>query len=139
MKKHILNFMKRGLMASAGGPIVLAIIYAILGVNGVIDTLTPNEVLLGILTSALLAFISAGSSVLYEIERLPIISVALLQGLILYLDYILIYLVNGWLQSQLHIIAIFTVCFVVGYAIIWVIIYLSILASTKKLNQKLGK
>lgn len=139
MKKHILNFIKRGLMASVGGPIVLGIIYTVLGRCGVIQSLTPDEVTLGILTSALLAFISAGSSILYEIERLSIVPAALLQGVILYLDYILIYLLNGWLQSQLHILAIFTGCFIAGYTVIWLIIYLSILASTRRLNRKLNQ
>ncbi len=139
MKKHILNFFKRGLMASVGGPVVLAIIYFILGKTGVTAALTPDEVALGILTSALLAFLAAGSGIVYEIERLPLFLAALIQGLTLYMDYILIYLVNGWLQSQIQVIGIFTVCFVVGYAILWGIIYFSIQASTRQLSQRLRK
>ena len=44
MKKHIVQFLKRGLMAAAGGPVVLAIVYGILGAVGVIETLTPEAV-----------------------------------------------------------------------------------------------
>lgn len=137
MKKHILDFVKRGLMASAGGPIILAIIYAVLEATGTVDSLQPGEVVLGIVSSSLLAFIAAGSGVVYQIERLPVAFAGLIQGLILYLDYILIYLLNGWLQSQLHVIAIFTVFFIAGYAVVWLIIYLTIRANTKRINRKL--
>ena len=41
MKKCVMEFVRRGLMAAAGGPVILAIIYGILGAVGVIETLTP--------------------------------------------------------------------------------------------------
>ena len=46
MKKHIGNFIMRGVVGGFFGPIVLAVIYGILGHSGVIVTMTsdcPNE------------------------------------------------------------------------------------------------
>ena len=138
MKKHVIEFLKRGLMFCAGGPVILAIIYAVIGATGEAQTLTPGEVSLGILTVTLLAFIAAGFTVVYQIEELPLFAAALIHGAALYLDYILIYLLNGWLVRQWKVIGIFTAAFVAGYAIIWLIIYLVTKSSTGKLNRQLG-
>ena len=137
MKKHIVEFLKRGLMFSVGGPLVLAIVYGILGATGTVSALTPWEVCRGILTVSLLAFIVAGCTVLYQIERLPLFAAVLVHGTALYLTYILIYLINGWLQNQLTPILIFTGIFIAGYAVIWVIIYAVTKKNTDKLNHQL--
>lgn len=138
MKKHILSFLKRGSTFSVGGPVILAVVYGILGAVGVEDTLTLADACKGILTVSLMAFIAAGITVIYEIERLPLFAAVLLHGLVLYLDYILIYLLNGWLRSQLIPILIFTAVFIAGYAIVWLIIYATTSTAAKKLNQKLN-
>lgn len=135
MKKTILDFLKRGILAAAGGPIVLAIVYGILGQAGVIECLSPMEVTKGILSASLLAFIAAGITVVYTVERLPLISAILLHCGVLYLDYLLIYLMNNWLQHSA--IGIFTVIFIAGYALIWLGIYAFTKANTDKLNKKL--
>lgn len=137
MKKHIMDFLKRGLTFSVCGPVIVAIVYAALGAAGAVQSFTPNEVCLAILSSALMAFIAAGISIVYEIERLPLFSAALIHGVVLYLDYILVYLINGWLLSQLIPILIFTGIFIAGYAVIWLIIYLTTKNSTAMLNRKL--
>ncbi len=137
MKTYLLRFVQRGLLAASGGPVIVAIIYAILGANGVIDTLTPNEVCLGILSGTLLAFIAAGAGVVYEIDRLPMFAAALIHGAALYLDYILIYLINGWLQTQWIAVSIFTACFVIGYGIIWLIIMIITKVNAGRLNDQL--
>lgn len=135
MKKTILDFLKRGTMAAAGGPIILAIVYAILGKTGTIESLSAAEVAKGILSVSLLAFIAAGITVVYTVERLPLVSAILLHGGVLYLDYLLIYLINNWLQR--NAIGIFTLIFLAGYASIWLIIYATTKANTDKLNKKL--
>lgn len=137
MKKHILDFLKRGLCASVGGPVIMAIVYACLGAAGVVTSFTPGEVCLAILSSAFMAFIAAGITVVYEIEKLPLFSAILLHGIILYADYIGIYLINGWLKSQLVPILVFTGIFIAGYAVIWLIIYFATKNSTASLNRKL--
>ena len=139
MKKHILDFFKRGLIACGSGPIVMAIVYWFLGRSGVIETLTVNEVVMSILTVTLMAFIAAGITVVYEIERLPLMSAILIHAFALYVDYILIYLLNGWLKAQLDAILIFTVVFFAGFAIIWLIIYLISVRDTQNINAELEK
>lgn len=137
MKRFLVSFAKRGLMASVGGPVVLAIVYGILGKTGVVESLLPGQVCMGILTVSLMAFVAAGITVVYEMERLPLFSAILIHGLVLYADYILIYLLNGWLKSQLIPILIFTGIFIAGYAVIWVIIYTATKNSTRSLNRQM--
>ena len=139
MKKYIKEFILRGLMVSCGGPIVLAIIYAILGATGTVTALTPWEVSRGIVTISLLAFIAAGCTTLYQIEQLPVFSAALIHGIALYVTYILIYLVNGWLVRQLAAILVFTGVFIAGYGLVWLVIYLVTKRSAEKLNRQLQK
>ncbi len=139
MKEFIKEFFKRGFVAAAGGPVVLAIIYAILGAKGIITVLSVKEVCMGILTVTLLAFIVAGSGAVYKVERLPVLAAATIQGILLYADYLLIYLLNGWLKSQAVPVIIFTCCFVLGYLIIWLIVYNVTKKTTDKINFQISK
>ena len=135
MKKYSLEFVKRGLLAAGGGPVVLAIIYGILGQTGTVVSLTPHEVCLGILSVTLMAFIIGGIGMIYTVESLPLPMAILIHAGVLYLDYLLIYLLNAWLPR--NAIGAFTLIFLTGYALIWLVIYLRIRAKTKKLNAKL--
>ena len=137
MKQFWKEFFLRGLIASSGGPIVLAIIYGILGATGEVSQLTPGEVCLGIITITLLAFLAAGTTAVYQMEQLPLAMAILLHGGGLYLAYILTYLINGWLQQSLIPILVFTGIFLGGYGLIWLIIYHVEKAKTKKLNKLL--
>lgn len=137
MKKFWKEFFFRGLLAASGGPVVLAIVYGILGATGEVNAFTPKEVCLGILTVTLLAFIVAGMTAIYQLEQLPLPTMILLHGAALYIAYILIYLLNGWLKQQLLPIAIFTAVFVISYAIIWLIIYYVEKNQAEKLNKLL--
>jgi hypothetical protein len=100
MKRFCLEFLKRGLLAAGGGPIILAIIYGILGANGTVTALTPNEVCKGIITVTLMAFIAAGIQAIYQTERLPLISATLIHGAVLYLDYLIMYLLKSFLRTE---------------------------------------
>lgn len=137
MKTFWKEFLLRGLICASGGPIVLAIIYGILGATGTVEAFSPREVCTGILTITLLAFIVAGMTAIYQMEQLPLPTMILLHGGALYIAYILTYLMNGWLQQQLIPILVFTGIFVAGYALIWLIIYCATKAKTEALNQKL--
>ena len=138
MKKYVVEFLKRGMSFCFGGPLVLAIVYGILGLVGAVESFTVGEVVTGIFSSILLAFIAAGVTVIYTIDKLSPFSAALIHGVVLYLDYILLYLFNGWLQSSLKPIMIFTICFVLGYLIIWAIVFVVTRKCTKKLNESLN-
>jgi hypothetical protein len=137
MKKFWKEFFLRGLICAAGGPVVLAVIYGILGATGAAESLSPREVCYGILSITLLAFIAAGMTAIYQMEQLPLPIMILLHGGVLYIAYILTYLINGWLQSQVQAILIFTGIFVAGYALIWLIIYLIERCKAEKLNKLL--
>ena len=137
MKKFLKEFLFRGLICASGGPIVLAIIYGILGATGAAEAFSPREVCLGIVTITLLSFIAAGMTAIYNQEQLPLPTMILLHGGALYIAYILTYLINGWLMNQLTSILIFTGIFVAGYALIWLIIYFFEKAKAEKLNKLL--
>lgn len=138
MKKvYVLEFVKRGLMAAAGGPVVLAIIYGILGATGQVAAFTPAEVCVGILSITVMAFIIAGISMIYTVESLPLSSAILIHAGVLYLDYLLVYLLNSWIPKNWQAIGIFTGVFFAGFALIWGIIYLCIRAKTRKLNERI--
>ena len=135
MKQFWKDFLFRGLVSAAGGPLVLAIIYGILGATGEVTSLTPREVCLGILSITLLAFIVAGMTAIYQVEKLPLASAILIHGGVLYATYLLIYLINGWLQKSIVPIMVFTGIFLVVYILIWVIIYCTERAKIRKLNE----
>lgn len=139
MKKFLKEFVFRGLLAAAGGPVILAIIYGVLGATGTVTQLSPREVCLGVLTITLLAFVVAGMTAIYQMEQLPLASAILIHCGVLYTTYILTYLLNGWLVQQWIHIAIFTGIFLLIYGLTWWIVYLIIHAKAKKLNKLLKK
>lgn len=134
MKKYVLDFLRRGLVACGFGPIVLAVIYLILQQCAGVETLTVNQVCLGILSLSALAFIAGSMNILYQIEQLPLMVAILIHGGVLYVSYLLTYLVNGWLETGKISILVFSGIFVLGYLIIWVIIYSVIKRKTENLN-----
>lgn len=139
MKKYILDFARRGAIGCGVGPLVLAALYLIVYGPGSEAMLSVNQVCTGIFSIALLAFLAGGINVLYQIERLPLTVAILIHGLVLYVAYLCTYLVNGWLDGQLISFLVFTGIFVVGYLVIWAIIYSIIKRSTDKINASLRK
>lgn len=139
MKKFWKDFILRGLVACAGGPVILAIIYGILGATGAVQTLTPIEVCMGVLTVTVMAFVAAGITAIYQGERLPLLLRILIHAAVLYADYLFMYLLNSWIPKNWGAIGIFTGSFLLGFALIWLVIYLSIRSKTDKLNKKLSK
>lgn len=134
MKKIILEFCRRGLMACSFGPMILAIFYLTMYQTG-LETLTIPQVCLGIFSLSTLAFLAGGLNILYQIERLPLMIAILIHGSVLYLSYLVTYLLNGWLEWGKTPILIFTCIFLLTYLIIWVIIYVIIRRRTARLNQ----
>jgi len=131
------DFLLRGLLCAAGGPIVLAIIYGCLGATGAADTIPVMDVCKGILTISALAFIVAGMTAIYQVEKLPLATKILLHGGVLYVSYIFTYLFNGWLQHSLTPVLVFTGIFLAGYSVIWLIIYLVEKKKTDRVNKLL--
>lgn len=138
MKKYAAEFVHRGLLAAWGGPVALAVIYLCHAAVGV-RTLSPIEVARAILTITLMAFVAGGITMIYQIERLPLFPALLLHGVVLYGDYLFIYLANGWLAEGHTPFWLFTASFVVGYALIWAFIYCTTRAKTRRINRALNR
>lgn len=139
MKKHILDFIRRGAAACGLGPLVLAILYVILEQNGTLEILTVRQVCIGIFSLSALAFIAGGMNVIYQIEQLPLLVAISIHGAVLYLSYLATYLINGWLEWGSTPVLVFTGIFVVGFIGIWVVICSIIRKNTNKVNQMLNK
>ena len=137
MKKIVLEFLRRGLIASGIGPIVLAIVYLILQQTSAVETLSVNQVCIGIFSITALAFVAGGMNAIYQIERLPLMVEILIHGGVLYIGYLGTYLLNDWLDFGIIPIVVFTAIFVVGYVVIWAIIYFIIKRNAAKLNKML--
>ena len=135
MKRYVFEFFHRGLIACGFGPIVLAILYLILQQQAVIETLTVNQVCLGIFSLSALAFVAGSMNVIYQIERLPLMVAILIHGSVLYVSYLGTYLLNDWLEWGTTPILVFSGIFVIAYLMIWIIIYSITKRNTKKLNQ----
>ena len=135
MKKNILDFFRRGFVACGFGPVVLAVLYLILQHKAEIETLTVNQVCLGIFSLSALAFIAGGMNVIYQIERLPLMVAILIHGGVLYISYLVTYLLNDWLEWGAIPILVFSGIFIFGYLIIWAIIYCIIRKRTERLNE----
>lgn len=137
MKKFFKEFLRRGFAACGLGPIVLAILYLILQRFAAVETLTVQQVCIGIFSLTALAFIAGGINAIYQFEHLPLMAAIFIHGCVLYVSYLGAYLVNAWLDLGLTPIVVFSAIFVVGYAAIWAIIYSIIKRTTAKLNEKL--
>ncbi|MBR5473896.1 MAG: DUF3021 domain-containing protein [Lachnospiraceae bacterium] len=135
MKQNILEFFRRGLIACGFGPIVLAIFYLILQHQAALETLTVNQVCLGIFSLSALAFIAGGMNVIYQAERLPLMAAILIHGTVLYISYLATYLLNDWLEWGTAPILAFSGIFIFGYLAVWAIIYSITKKNTERLNE----
>lgn len=131
------EFLKRGMAAAWGGPVILAIVYGILGATKAVESLTPREVCMGVLSITLMAFIAAGVTAVYQSERLPLPSAILIHAGVLYLDYLVMYLFNSWIPRNWTAIGVFTAIFAAGFALVWLIIYCVERKKILSLNKKL--
>lgn len=139
MKTHILDFVRRGLVASGFGPPVLAVLYLILHRRGLLETVTVTEVSTGIFSLWALAFLAGGMNALYQIERLPLMVAIAIHGGVLYSGYLATYLLNGWLEWGTAPILVFTGIFLLGYLAIWAVIYAVTRCNTARVNALLRK
>ena len=139
MKEFVKNFCKRGLVAFGFGPVIMAIVYIFLEIAGVEGTLGFIELSKQILIVSVMAFVAAGISAIYNVERLALPLAIFIHAAVLYTDYIFVYLINGWIKNSLMPLIIFTVIFIVGFALVWIIIYAVDKNAARKLNERLNK
>ncbi len=136
-KKYLKEFITRGLIFSGLGPIVLGIIYFLLGICLTDFSLSGTEVLLGIISTYLLAFVQAGASVFNQIEEWPLPKSLGIHLLSLYAVYSIFYLVNSWIPFDIGVFIIFTLIFLIVYFAIWLTVYLILKSVSKKINGKI--
>ena len=135
MKNTVLDFCRRGFASCGLGPVILAILYLIIRQQHGLETLTVEEVCIGIFSLTGLAFVAGGLNVVYHIEQLPLMVAILIHGAVLYLCYLATYLINGWLDWGMMPILVFTGIFVLGYLIIWAVIYTVVKKRTMLVNE----
>ena len=136
--KHVLKtFCHRGLLFGGFGPIILGIIYVVLErtVDGF--TLTAPQLLIGIVSVYLLAFVQAGASVFNQIEHWGLSQSVLCHFSSLYVAYVLCYLINRWIPFDWRVILIFTAVFAAVYLIVWLTVYLTVRQVSRHLNEKI--
>ncbi len=137
MNKYVKKSLQRGLVFAGLGPIVLGIVYAILEACLADFSLGGNEVLLAIISTYAIAFVQAGASVFNEIEDWPVPKALLCHFSSIYAVYLLAYVVNSWIPFMWQVVAAFTGIFVLTYAVIWLVVYFSVRAASRRLNTRL--
>lgn len=139
LSKYFKHFILRGLVAMGFGPIVLSVVYLILGFVGATENISVYEMSLGILTMTLLAFMAGGITTVYQIEEISLPKAIGAHCLVLYACYAVVYLINGWLEDGIIPFLVFTGIFLVGFALIWLIIYLCTKQGTEAINKKIKR
>ena len=137
MNKYVKEFFLRGMMFGGFGPIILGIIYYIVSVVEKNTVFTGKEVLLGVVSVYLLAFVHAGASVFNQIEQWGINKSITVHFATLYLAYSICYLINTWIPFDIKVFGIFTGIFVAVYTAVWIIVYLCVRKSGKRINDRL--
>ena len=117
-------------------PIILGIIFLCLDLGGVEISFSGTTILLGIISTYILAFVQAGASVFNQIEHWPISKSLLFHFLSIYVVYVGCYLINYWIPFDINFILIFTAIFVILYFVVWLTVYLCVKHFSKKLNSK---
>ena len=135
--RPVRDFFFRGLMFGGFGPIIAGIVYLILHFTLKGLTLTGLQVFTVIVSTYLLAFVHAGASVFNQIESWPLAKSTLCHFGLLYIAYVLCYVINSWIPFEPLVLGIFTAIFAVGYAVIWLAVYVSIRVTVKRLNRSL--
>ena len=136
-KTPVKDFFLRGLMFGGFGPIVVGIVYLCLNMILNDFSLSGVEVFTAIISTYVLAFVHAGASVFNQIESWPLAKSTLCHFGLLYVAYVLCYVINSWIPFEPFVLGIFTAIFAVGYAAVWLIVYISIRVTVKRLNRSL--
>lgn len=139
MNKYLKDFLHRGLIFGGFGPVILGIVFLILSFSIENFLISGTDIFLGIVSTYILAFVQAGTSVFNQIESWPLAKSLLCHLGSLYLVYVFCYIINSWIPFEPIALLIFTAIFFIGYFLIWIIVYITIKLTSKKINQKLAK
>ena len=134
--KYVKTFLFRGLIFGGLGPIIFGIVCLFISFKNTVP-FDGIEMFVGIISTYLLAFVNAGTSVFKEVESWSVLKASGLQLLVLYFVYTLAYLLNSWIPFNWIVLAIYTGGFILAYAIIWLIVYLIVRKTTKDMNVRI--
>ncbi|MBQ9761357.1 MAG: DUF3021 domain-containing protein [Clostridia bacterium] len=138
MNVYVKSYFLRGALFSGLGPIVFGIVLFVLDLTGVEIAMSGRDVLCGVVSTHLLAFVQAGSSVFNQIEHWSVAKGMGIHFASLYLAYVGCYLANRWIPFDWRMIAIFTAIFAIGYLAIWLAVYITVRLTSRKLNRYIG-
>ncbi|MBQ7641316.1 MAG: DUF3021 domain-containing protein [Acholeplasmatales bacterium] len=138
MNYYVKEFIKRGLIFSGFGPIIVGIVYLCIEGSGVDLKLNASIVFLAIITTYIIAFVQAGSSVFNQIESWSKAKSLFFQMTSIYVVYMGGYLINNWIPFKIEVIIIFTCVYIATYLTIWLTVYFITKNTSKKLNSKLN-
>ena len=136
MNKYVKEFLLRGTLCCFGGPLILAIVWIFIARSGAAAQIDLLKASISVISVTVLAFLVSGITVVYRIESLPVMMAGLIQCLVLYVSYLSVYLINGWIDKE--ILTSFTVIFLAAFVTIWLVIYLLVRRSVSRLNRKIG-
>ena len=137
MNQYVKVFLQRGIAFGGFGPIVTGLVLACIQWSGVDVLLTGSDVLIAVLSTYVLAFVQAGSSVFNQVENWSIAKGMGIHFLSLYIVYVSCYLVNRWIPLKWEIVLLFTLVFVAIYLAVWLTVYLIVRKTSRKLNQNI--
>ena len=134
--KYLKQFLLTGAVFAGFGPIIGGyILWMILSPANL--TITGGQVFLAAVSTYIIAFVHAGTTVFHKIEHWSPFKAAALQLLCIYTVYMGTYLINRWMPLDWKVVLIATVLFVIAYVIIWAIVFTVTRRITKKLNKKI--
>lgn len=139
MNRYVKNFIHRGLIFGGFGPVILGAVLCIIDLSGVDLALNGVDILLAILSTYVLAFVQAGASVFNQIEHWSIARSLGFHFSALFIVYTATYLVNSWIPFEPLAILFFCLIFVLTYFTVWITVYFSVRAHTKRMNERIGQ
>ena len=137
MNRYLKSFIHRGLIFGGFGPIILSIILACIERGGVELALSGRNMLMGIVSTYIIAFVHAGSSVFNQIEHWSIARSLGCHFSALFAVYSLAYIINSWIPFEPLAILFFCLVFVLIYFAVWLTVYFSTKAYTRRLNAEI--
>lgn len=138
MNKYVKDFFLRGLMFSGFGPIIIGVVYVVLSKTVTNFSLTAENVLMGIISTYIIAFVQAGASVFNQIEHWSVPKSLFFHFFSLYAVYSLSYILNSWIPFEPKVLLIFTLVFAAVYFTVWITVYLVVRRTKNRFNSVLG-
>lgn len=139
MNKYLKDYLHRGLMYGGFGPIIAGIVYLIISFYVEDLSVSGVDFFTAIISTYVLAFVCAGSSVFNQIEHWSIAKSLVFHLSSYYLAYIFCNLINSWIPFDLKVILIFTGIFILSYFAIWLTVYICVKITGKRMSAKIRK